>query len=59
MFDGRSLVAVRPVGNDFLDRYGIVEAGDAEGDVVPVTGATEKPGQAAPSNLGLVGHRAP
>jgi UTP--glucose-1-phosphate uridylyltransferase len=55
VFDGRSAVAVRPVSKEYFDRYGIVEAGEAAGDVVPVTAAVEKPGENAPSDLGLVG----
>lgn len=54
-FDGRTLVAVRPVSEEFFDRYGIVAIGDRDGDVVEVTGAVEKPGDDAPSDLGLVG----
>lgn len=55
LFDGRTTVAVRPVTEDFFDRYGIIEVGASNGDVVTVEGAVEKPGPAAPSNLGLVG----
>jgi UTP--glucose-1-phosphate uridylyltransferase len=54
-FDGRTTVAVRPVTEEYFDRYGIVDAGDVVGDVVSVDGAVEKPGAAASSNLGLVG----
>jgi UTP--glucose-1-phosphate uridylyltransferase len=55
VFDGRTTVAVRPVPKAFFDRYGIVATGEPDGDVVPVTGAIEKPGADAPSDLGLVG----
>lgn len=54
-FDGRTTVAVRPVSDEYLDRYGIVAATVGEGDLIDVTGAVEKPGAGAPSNLGLVG----
>jgi UTP--glucose-1-phosphate uridylyltransferase len=56
-FDGRTLLAVREVEPELLDRYGIVAtAGPPDGDLVEVAGAVEKPGaERAPSNLGLVG----
>jgi len=56
-FDGRTLLAVREVEPELLDRYGIVAtSGLPEGDLVEVTGAVEKPGpDRAPSDLGLVG----
>ena len=56
LFDGRPVVAVRRVSSDFFDRYGIVAIGEnVAGDVVEIEAAVEKPGAAAPSDLGLVG----
>jgi len=56
-FDGRTVLAVQPMGDEYLDRWGFV-ATDGEPDddgVVQVTGAVEKPGADAPSNLGIPG----
>jgi UTP--glucose-1-phosphate uridylyltransferase len=56
VFDERALVALREVGPEMLDRYGIVAVGPRDGDLVEVIGAVEKPGpDQAPSNLGLIG----
>jgi UTP--glucose-1-phosphate uridylyltransferase len=56
LFDGRPVMALRRVSPDFFDRYGIVTIGEnLTGDVVEVEAAVEKPGAAAPSDLGLVG----
>lgn len=56
LYDGQSVVAVRRVSAEYFDRYGIVAiAENLTGDVVIVEGAVEKPGEAAPSDLGLVG----
>ncbi len=56
LFDGRPVVAVRRVPPDFFDRYGIIAIDEnITGDVVNVLSAVEKPGAAAPSDLGLVG----
>ncbi|HLE39264.1 MAG TPA: sugar phosphate nucleotidyltransferase [Acidimicrobiia bacterium] len=56
LFDGRFVMAVRRVSPDFFDRYGIVAIDEnITGDVVEVESAVEKPGAAAPSDLGLVG----
>jgi len=55
--DGRSVICLRPLSDQGLDRYGVAMVGEslAEG-VVEVTGAVEKPGRAAaPSRLGFVG----
>lgn len=56
-FDGRPVVAVREVGGELLDRYGVVAiSGPVVNGVVEVTGAIEKPGaDRAPSSLGIVG----
>ncbi|MEX0826398.1 MAG: sugar phosphate nucleotidyltransferase [Acidimicrobiia bacterium] len=57
VFDGRPVVAVREVGGELLDRYGVVAiSGPVVDGVVEVTGAIEKPGvDRAPSSLGIVG----
>lgn len=56
LFDGRPVAAVRRVPAHFFDRYGIVAIGEnVIGDVVEIEAAVEKPGAAAPSDLGLVG----
>lgn len=56
LFDGRAVLAVRRVGPEYFDRYGMVSIGEnLTGDVVEVESAVEKPGSAAPSDLGLVG----
>jgi UTP--glucose-1-phosphate uridylyltransferase len=55
--DGRSVVCLRPLPDETLERYGVAVVGEtlAE-DVVEVLGAVEKPGRAAaPSRLGFVG----
>lgn len=55
--DGRSVMCVRELGPEFLDRYGVVVPGQWRSDtVLEITGAIEKPGvDRAPSNLGLIG----
>ena len=55
--DGRSVVCLRPLPDEGLDRYGVAAVGDTLADrVVEVTGAVEKPGrERAPSRLGFVG----
>jgi UTP--glucose-1-phosphate uridylyltransferase len=55
--DGRSVVCLRDLDDEGLERYGVVVAGDRISErVVEVLGAVEKPGvDAAPSRLGLVG----
>lgn len=54
--DGRSVVSLREVGPEMLDRYGVAVPGARDGNRLDVLGAVEKPGRAAaPSNLGLVG----
>lgn len=55
--DGRSVVCLRPLSEEGLDRYGVAEVGDSIGDrMVEVRGAVEKPGgERAPSRLGFVG----
>lgn len=55
--DGRSVVCLRPLSDEGLDRYGVAAVGATLGDrVVEVTGAVEKPGrERAPSRLGFVG----
>ena len=56
LFDGRPVIAVRRVSPDFFDRYGMVAIDEnITGDVVTVLSAIEKPGAAAPSDLGIVG----
>jgi UTP--glucose-1-phosphate uridylyltransferase len=55
--DGRSVVCLRPLPDETLERYGVAVVGEtlAEG-VVEVLGAVEKPGRAAaPSRFGFVG----
>lgn len=56
-FDGRTLVAVRQVGEELLGRYGVVDpVATSDGDLIEIGGAVEKPGtDRAPSNLGIVG----
>ena len=55
--DGRSVVCLRPLPDEGLDRYGVAAVGAALAErVVEVTGAVEKPGrERAPSRLGFVG----
>lgn len=55
--DGRSVVALRNLTEEFLEKYGVVVPGDWINDVaLNVLGAVEKPGKAAaPSSLGLIG----
>jgi len=55
--DGRSVVCLRPLTDEDLERYGVAEVGEALAErVVEVTGAVEKPGrERAPSRLGFVG----
>lgn len=55
--DGRSVVCLRPLPDEGLERYGVAAVGDTLADrVVEVTGAVEKPGRGhAPSRLGFVG----
>lgn len=55
--DGRSVVCVRSLSDEMLDRYGVVVPGAWLDDrVLEIRGAVEKPGvEEAPSRLGLVG----
>jgi UTP--glucose-1-phosphate uridylyltransferase len=55
--DGRSVMCLRPLPDEGLDRYGVAAVGDTLADrVVEVIGAVEKPGrEKAPSRLGFVG----
>jgi UTP--glucose-1-phosphate uridylyltransferase len=54
--DGRSVVCLRVLDDEGVKRYGVVVSGDELADrTVEVKGAVEKPGDAAPSRLGLVG----
>jgi UTP--glucose-1-phosphate uridylyltransferase len=55
--DGRSVVCLRPLPDEGLERYGVAAVGDTLAErVVEVTGAVEKPGRRhAPSRLGFVG----
>ncbi len=56
-FDDTSVVCLRRLTPDFLERYGVIVPGAwRDRDVVEVRGAVEKPGAAhAPSDLGLIG----
>lgn len=56
-FDGTSVVCLRRLTPEFLERYGVIVPGTWFGEsVVEVRGAVEKPGAAhAPSDLGLIG----
>ena len=55
-FEGRAVLAVQPMPDEYLVRWGFVAtAGEADNGVVEVTGAVEKPGPDSPSNLGLPG----
>ena len=53
----RSVMCVRKLSPEFLERYGVVVPGDWLNDtVLEITGAVEKPGiENAPSDLGLIG----
>jgi UTP--glucose-1-phosphate uridylyltransferase len=55
--DGRSVVCLRPLSEEGLDRYGVAVVGDSLAPgVVELRGAVEKPGrEKAPSRLGFVG----
>jgi len=55
--DGRSVVCLRPLSEEGLDRYGVAVVGDSLAPgVVELRGAVEKPGREnAPSRLGFVG----
>jgi len=55
--DGRSVMCLRPLSDEGLDRYGVAVVGAELADrVVELTGAVEKPGRdRAPSRLGFVG----
>ncbi len=55
--DGRSVVALRTLTDEFLEKYGVVVPGEwIDGQALNVLGAVEKPGKAAaPSALGLIG----
>ncbi len=56
-FQGSSVVCLRRLTEEYLDRYGVVVPGEwLDEKVVEVKGAVEKPGrEAAPSSLGLIG----
>ncbi len=56
-FTDESIVCLRRLTDDFLERYGVIVPGEWKSDsLVRVLGAVEKPGAAAaPSNLGLTG----
>jgi UTP--glucose-1-phosphate uridylyltransferase len=55
-FDGRTVLAVQPMPDEYLARWGFVATrGEARDGLVEVNGAVEKPGSDAPSNLGLPG----
>jgi len=56
-FDDTSVVCLRRLTPEFLERYGVIVPGAWHGEhVVEVRGAVEKPGAAhAPSDLGLIG----
>lgn len=55
-FDGRAVLAVQEMPDDYLTRWGFVAtAGERRDGIVEVVGAVEKPGTDAPSNLGLPG----
>jgi len=55
--DGRSVILLRELDDELLDKYGVIVPGERFGDrVVEMLGAIEKPGREhAPSRLGLVG----
>ena len=47
-YEGSSVVCLRRLADDFLDRYGVIVPGEERSDsVVEVRGAVEKPGAAA------------
>lgn len=52
-----SVMCLRDLGDEFLDKYGfVVPASEVKDRYLDVKGAVEKPGKdAAPSNLGLIG----
>jgi len=55
-FDGRTVLAVQPMPEEYFVRWGFVATNDdPDQGIVEVTGAIEKPGPDAPSNLGLPG----
>ena len=55
-YDGRTVLAVQPMTDEYLDRWGFVAtAGEPADGIVEITGAVEKPGADAPSNLGIPG----
>ncbi len=55
-FHSRTVLAVQPMPEEYLLRWGFVATGDElSGGTIEVTGAVEKPGPNAPSNLGLPG----
>jgi UTP--glucose-1-phosphate uridylyltransferase len=56
-YDGDSVVCLRRLSDEYLDRYGVIVPGEQRSDrVIEVRGAIEKPGlDAAPSRLGLIG----
>ncbi len=56
-FDGTSIVSLRELDDDFLNRYGVIVPGEwRSAEVIDVRGAVEKPGvERAPSRLGLIG----
>ncbi len=55
-FDGRTVLAVQEMSDEYLTRWGFVAtAGERLDGIVEVVGAVEKPGADTPSNLGLPG----
>jgi UTP--glucose-1-phosphate uridylyltransferase len=55
-FDAVSVVCLRHLSPEFLERYGVIVPGNWRNElVVEVRGAVEKPGAGAPSDLGLIG----
>jgi len=55
-FDAVSVVCLRRLSAEFLERYGVIVPGNWRNEqVVEVRGAVEKPGAGAPSDLGLIG----
>ncbi len=55
-FDGRQVLAIQEMPDEFLDRWGFVAVdGTAQDGVIEVVGAIEKPGPSAPSRYGLPG----
>ncbi len=55
-FDGRAVLAVQEMPEEFYGRWGFVAVGGEPHDgLVDVVGAVEKPGTAAPSPFGLPG----